>query len=232
MQFPEARILLFCRAPVAGLVKTRLARTIGNEAAVRWHQALAEHCLNTIVPAQLAPLQLWCSPDIHAEFFSRQQAQFSLTLHGQSGPDLGARMSHAFDVALDDAEYALVIGSDCPALSADYLYQALTALRDGAPAVIGPAEDGGYVMLGQRRNHHSLFEDMPWGTCAVFEKTCQRMNDGYLALAPLWDVDVVEDLQRLKREAACLPLSDELKACLSQIDKPLNPLSLASKKRE
>jgi len=215
MQFPDARILLFCRAPVAGQVKTRLARSIGNAAALRWHRALAEHCLKAVAPAQLAPLQLWCSPDTHDDFFSRQRARFPLTLHGQSGPDLGARMSHAFDVALGDAEYALVIGTDCPALSADYLYQALAALRDGAPAVIGPAEDGGYVMLGLRRNHHPLFEDMPWGSNAVFEKTCQRMDDGYLALAPLWDVDVVEDLQRLKREADCLPLSDELKACLA-----------------
>ncbi len=215
MQFPEARILLFCRAPVAGQVKTRLARTIGNEAAVRWHRALAMHCLETVAAAQLAPLQLWCSPDVQHNFFSRQQARFPLSLHGQSGPDLGARMSHAFDVALVDAEYALVIGTDCPVLSADYLHQALTALRDGAPAVIGPAEDGGYVMLGQRCNHQSLFEDMPWGTRTVFEKTCQRMAGDYLALPPLWDVDVVEDLRRLKREAECLPLSDALKGCLA-----------------
>ena len=221
MQFPEARILLFCRAPVAGQVKTRLARSVGDEAAVRWHRTLAMHCLETVAAAQLAPLQLWCSPDIHDEFFSRQQARFPLTLHGQSGPDLGARMSHAFDVALDDAEYALVIGTDCPALSADYLHQALKILRDGAPAVIGPAEDGGYVLLGQRRNHRPLFEDMPWGTSAVFKKTCQRMDDGYLALSPLWDVDVVEDLQRLKREAGCLPLSDELQACLDTFS-PIN----------
>lgn len=215
MQFPEARILLFCRAPVAGQVKTRLARDIGNEAAMRWHQALTTHCLETVSAARLAPLQLWCSPDTRHDFFARQQARFSLSLHGQRGADLGARMSHAFDVALRDAGYALVIGSDCPALSGDYLRQALTALRAGAPAVIGPAEDGGYVMLGQRRNQPSLFEDMPWGTGAVFEKTCQRMGKGYLALPPLWDVDVIEDLQRLRREAEGLPLSNELRACLT-----------------
>ncbi len=215
MQFPEARILLFCRAPVAGQVKTRLARVIGDEAAARWHRALATHCLETVAAAQLAPLQLWCSPDVRHDFFSRQQARLSLSLHGQRGADLGARMSHAFDVALADAGYALVIGSDCPALSADYLRQALSALREGAPAVIGPAEDGGYVMLGLRRNHRPLFEDMPWGTGAVFDTTCQRMAGDYLALPPLWDVDVVEDLWRLKREAEGLSLADELKARLS-----------------
>jgi len=223
MQFPEARILLFCRAPVAGQVKTRLARSVGDEAALRWHRALAMHCLETVAAAQLAPLQLWCSPDVRHDFFSRQQARFSLSLHGQRGADLGARMSHAFDVALTDAKYALVIGTDCPALSADYLQQALTALRDGTPAVIGPAEDGGYVMLGQRCNQQSLFEAMPWGTSAVFETTCQRMAGDYRLLPPLWDVDVVEDLQRLKREAESLKLSDGLKGCLSAFSTATNP---------
>ncbi len=215
MQFPEARILLFCRAPVAGEVKTRLARGIGHQAAARWHQALAKHCLESVSTAQLAPLQLWCSPDTRHDFFARQQARLSLSLHGQRGPDLGARMRHAFDVALADADYALVIGTDCPALSAGYLRQALAALRDGVPAVIGPAEDGGYVMLGLRRNQGPLFEAMPWGSDAVFETTCQRMAGDYRVLPPLWDVDVVEDLQRLKQEADKLKLSGELKRCLS-----------------
>ena len=217
MQFPEARILLFCRAPVAGQVKTRLARSIGDDAALRCHRALSTHCLETIIPAELAPLQLWCSPDTRHSFFAQQQARFDLSLHGQSGRDLGEKMSHAFDVALADAKYALVIGTDCPALSADYIRRALFALRDGAPAVISPAEDGGYALLGQRRNNPHLFEEIPWGTGAVFEMTRQRMPEDFLALPPLWDIDVVQDLQRLKRETGGLCLSAGLRDYLSAL---------------
>lgn len=215
MQFPEARILLFCRAPVAGQVKTRLARSIGDDAALFCHQALATHCLDTLVPAELAPLQLWCSPDTRHAFFIQQQARPDLSLHAQAGRDLGEKMGHAFDAALANAEYALVIGTDCPAINADYIRRALLALRDGAPAVIGPAEDGGYVLLGQRRNHPHLFEGIPWGTGAVFEMTRQRMPEGFLSLPALWDIDVVEDLQRLKREAGELRLSAGLRDYLS-----------------
>ncbi len=215
--FPDARILLFCRAPVCGQVKTRLARSIGNAAATRCHQALASHCLETITSATLAPLQLWCSPDARSDFFTRQTNRFSLSLHTQADGDLGEKMYRAFDVALADAAYALVIGTDCPALDADYLRQALLALQKGAPAVIGPAEDGGYVLLGLRRNEPRLFEDIPWGTDAVFDMTRQRLPEDAQVLPVLWDIDVVEDLQRLKREAGDLCLGEELRDYLSGV---------------
>jgi len=216
MQFAEARILLFCRAPLAGQVKTRLARAIGAESAARWHRALAAHCLQSIAPARLAPLQLWCSPDTRHAFFARQQARFPLSLHTQHGHDLGARMSHALDSALREAEYALLIGSDCPALGGDYLRQALQALRDGAPAVIGPAEDGGYVLLGLRRNDGTLFEDMPWGSSRVLALTRRRLGPDRCELPTLWDVDFIEDLRRLRREAGRLALGDELRRLLAE----------------
>ena len=215
MTFAEGRILLFCRAPVPGEVKTRLASAIGNDAAARCHRLLASHCLHSVASARLAPLQLWCSPDTRHDFFARQQGRYPLSLHAQQGRDLGARMSRAFDAALTDADYALVIGSDCPLLTGEYLHRALGALREGAPAVLGPAEDGGYVMLGLRRNDGRLFENMPWGSDGVLEETRRRLGEDCVEMPPLWDVDRVEDLQRLCREAPGLPLSADLRAFLA-----------------
>ena len=207
--------MVFCRAPVAGRVKTRLARAIGAEAASRCHRALAEHCLETIASAALAPLQLWCSPDTRDAFFVHQQSRFELDLQPQSSGDLGEKMHAAFEVALRDADYAVVIGTDCPALDADYLHRALLALRNGAPAVIGPAEDGGYVLLGLRRNDRHLFTDIPWGSDAVFAMTRGRLPEDAQILPPLWDIDLVEDLQRLREGAAEMRLGRGLRGYLA-----------------
>lgn len=200
-----------------GAVKTRLAKNIGNDAAAHCHQTLAEHCLQMAAGAELAPLQLWCTPDTEHSFFHQQSVALPLSLQQQSGQDLGAKMSHAFDMALLDAEYALVIGTDCPALTRDYMDLALSMLQAGAPAVIGPAEDGGYVLLGLRKNTKQLFKDMPWGSDEVFEKTCRQLADGYRVLPMLWDIDVIDDLRRLKQEVAQLDLSDDLRRYLSRI---------------
>jgi hypothetical protein len=138
---------------------------------------------------------LWASPD---ETHFRQLAQeFPVTLARQVDGDLGARM-HA---ALQDNCPALVIGTDCPALEPTHLRAAADALRDGADAVIIPAEDGGYVLIGLRRPQPRLFADMQWGTETVLAQTRRRAAEIGLAvreLAPLWDVDVPEDLDRMR----------------------------------
>lgn len=197
LSFPQARILVFCRAPQPGRVKTRLARHIGDTHATACHRALARHTLATVCRAGLAPVQLYGTPHTRHPFFAECAARWPLSLHEQQGEDLGARMHAALHAALDEAESALVIGTDCPLLTADDLRRALELLQAGRPAVLGPAEDGGYVLLGLRRSDAGLFRDIPWGTAAVLGETRARLPAGAQELPLRWDIDELADLERL-----------------------------------
>src|SRR6266516_3682623 len=104
--------------------------------------------------------------------------------------------------------HELAIGSDCPALEPQHLRDAADALRDGCDAAVIPAEDGGYVLIGLRQPRPDLFADMPWGTGTVMAETRRRAAELGLAvreLAPLWDLDLPADLDRL-REAGLAEL--------------------------
>ncbi len=204
--------MVFAKAPAAGAVKTRLIPVLGAEGAAALHATLARHCVATAVEPGLCPVELWCSPDIRHPFFARCSKDFGVTLHQQQGSDLGARMAHAFATVLQQSPYALIIGTDCPALSAQDLHVALQSLREGDDAVVGPAEDGGYVLLGLRKAVPLLFEDIAWGSGEVLALTRERLKRlqwRWHELAPRRDVDRPEDLEqpqirRLLTEAASI----------------------------
>ncbi len=121
----------------------------------------------------------------------------------QTGQDLGARMDAAIRQTLlkKSVESVILIGTDCPALTERYLDQALLALESGVDVVLGPAEDGGYVLVGMRRPIGAVFEDIPWGTERVMQRTLEALKAKeltYRLLDTLWDVDRPEDLARLQ----------------------------------
>jgi len=198
----EAAIAVFAKAPVAGAVKTRLAAVLGPDAAASLHAGLVRHALAAAVAARTGPVTLWCAPDASHPFFERCRDEFGVELAAQRGEDLGARMQAAFEPAWEARSALLVMGSDCPALGAEHLRRAAGALRDN-DAVLVPAEDGGYVLVGLARPVASLFESIPWGTGAVMARTRERLERArasWAELAPLWDVDRPEDYVRLQRE--------------------------------
>src|SRR6185295_6540730 len=94
----------------------------------------------------------------------------------QAGDTLGSRMAAAFERTLGEAARALLIGSDCPAMTPRYLRHAERALRDGAGAVLGPCEDGGYALIGLRRANERLFDGVTWGGSAVMAETRTRLS--------------------------------------------------------
>jgi len=197
MEFPEARILVFAKAPVPGQVKTRMIPTLDGNAAADLHAGLTRHALTTATSADLALVELWCAPGTDHPFFAQAAQDFTVSLQQQQGKDLGQRMGHALQAALQNCSYALVIGTDCPTLGAEALHQAFALLRAGSDAVIGPAADGGYVLLGLRAYNPLMFTGIRWGTDTVLEETRERLRQlgwSWRELAEHVDIDRPGDL--------------------------------------
>jgi len=193
-------IAIFARAPVAGEAKTRLIPRLGAEGAAALQHALIHRALATAVAAELGSVSLWCSPDCEHPAFVSFSKRFGVPLYPQRGADLGARMFHAFSRLCLQRE-ALLIGTDCPALTVAELRTAARALQEGDDAVIVPAEDGGYVLVGLRHPVASLFYGIPWGSDGVMDHTRVRLRSADLRwheLPSSWDVDRPEDLDRLR----------------------------------
>ena len=197
----NCRIMVFAKAPTPGRVKTRLVPALGERAAAALHRQLAERTLGTARAARLGPVELWCAPGTNDAFFAACAEQHGVGLRDQGEGDLGMRMARALESALAEGSPGLLIGSDCPALTPEYLREAAAALVNGSDAVIGPAEDGGYVLIGLARSPAApLFKDIAWGSATVMQETrahLARLNWRWRELATLWDVDRPEDLLRL-----------------------------------
>lgn len=195
-------ILVFAKAPVPGRVKTRLVSALGERGAAQLHRQLVRRTLRTAIAAATGPVELWCAPDASDPFFSACALEFGLKLRDQGEGGLGTRMARALEAALAERASALLIGSDCPGFTVDYLRNAAAACDGGKHAVFGPAEDGGYALIGLAcPPSAALFENMPWGTATVMHETRRRLEGlgwRWVELAALWDVDRPEDLPRLR----------------------------------
>lgn len=201
MRFPDSRILIFAKAPQPGLVKTRLIPPLTPAEAARLHGELLAATLARVSSARLAPVELWCAPDPAFPDFTELADRYGLSLHRQSAGDLGERMHHAARDGLTRARRLLLLGADCPPMDGGYVAEALQAMIGGHDAVIGPAEDGGYVLFGLQRAEASLFAEMPWGTNGVAGLTRERMARlgwRWAELPTLWDLDRPQDLARYR----------------------------------
>ncbi len=203
MRHPSGRILIFAKAPVPGEVKRRLAKSLGADEAARVYTVMLEYVVAMAARSALAPVTLCVTPDTRHPFLQSLAERFGVELEQQHGADLGERMLNAMHSSLEHVDYALLIGSDCPLLDADYLGQALDSLEQGGEAVFGPAEDGGYVLVGLRRSEPALFRDLPWGgeqVMAITRERCAKKAIRLKELAVLYDIDRREDLERFRRE--------------------------------
>ena len=193
-------ILVFAKAPVPGEVKTRLCPPLSDRQAAELHQLLLWHTLEAASSAALGPIELCCAPDIQNPFFDRCYTHFGVQLKTQATGDLGVKMGSALADGLTRADRVILLGSDCPTITAEYLRQAAGALAVGHDVVLGPAEDGGYGLIGVSRLVPDIFVDIPWGTDLVMNATLGRLRSNgqtWCELPPIWDVDRPEDLARL-----------------------------------
>lgn len=193
-------ILVFARAPIPGRTKTRLISALGPDGAADLHRALLRHMLTSAAAAATGPVVLWGTGDDPFGDLPALAREFGAELRNQPEGDLGTRMRAALAAALAGADGALVVGSDCPWIDADALRSAAVELSRH-DAVLGPAEDGGYVLLGARRAEPVLFADMPWGTEQVLGITRERLASlgwRWFELEERGDVDRPEDLSALR----------------------------------
>jgi hypothetical protein len=197
--FPDSVLLIFCKAPVAGQVKTRLQPTLTATQAAAAHRELTLLTLNRAFQQPLCRVQLYCTPDASHSFFKQCAKDYPLMLSIQRGADLGERMLNAFSDTLSKYRHAILIGCDCPSLAVTDLHQALTALQNGQDVVIAPAEDGGYVLIGLNSPQPVLFKDIPWGSEMVMAETGRKAKYASISIHELaiqWDVDTAEDWAR------------------------------------
>ena len=198
---PRSRIVVFAREPLLGKVKSRLAIEIGAQEALAVYRAMLARLGQLLTQAQIASWDLWVTSNCsHKDFLSICN---KTNIYLQNGQDLGARMDGAIQQTLrqENVESVVLIGTDCPAVTERYLNQALLALESGVDVVLGPAEDGGYVLVGMQRPITAVFEDIPWGTDQVMHRTLETLKAKeltYRLLDTLWDVDRPEDLVRLQ----------------------------------
>lgn len=213
LKFPDARLLVFAKAPRQGHVKTRLIPYLSADEAARLHQRMVTSTLSRFAHQQICPVELCCAPDCNHPFFQQIAANYPVALRPQHGHDLGDRMAHAFDQLLptnaprssetdpDRINAVVLIGTDCPVLQPGDLTLTIAALKAGVDAVIGPAEDGGYILIGLSRPEPRLFEDMPWGSDQVLSLTRSRLIElgwEWIELPTFWDIDRPADLKRLR----------------------------------
>jgi len=191
------RVIVFAKAPVPGSAKTRLIPALGAAGAARFHARLVERALGTACAASLGPVELCCAPDRSHPFFTECAARVGVSLTDQGTGDLGERMHRALAADLP----AVLIGADCPAMTPDYLREAAAALAAGQDVALGPAEDGGYVLIAANRIRPDAFARIGWGGPDVMEEQRARLREigwRWSELPPLWDVDRPEDLARIR----------------------------------
>jgi rSAM/selenodomain-associated transferase 1 len=189
--------LLFLKAPRSGEVKTRLASSIGNAAAVRAYRALVEGQCRRL--PQRASTEVHFSPR-DAAIDLQQWLGNDLTLYPQAGGTLGTRLLCAVEDAFArGADKVLCIGGDCPQLDQQHIEQATAALHSDCDVVFGPSEDGGYYLIGLNAPHPQLFANIPWSTPNTLDASLQqaaKLGLRVKLLETLYDIDELPELKR------------------------------------
>ncbi|MCC7311660.1 MAG: TIGR04282 family arsenosugar biosynthesis glycosyltransferase [Sulfuritalea sp.] len=191
-------VAILARAPIPGAAKTRLIPALGAAGAARLQRWMLQRTVAMALVADVGPVSLWCAGDPAHPDFAVCRAFGRVDLQPQPEGDLGERMLAAIASSSTPAG-TLVIGTDCPALGAAQLRESARALGDH-DAVVIPAEDGGYVLIGMKTPAPEAFAGVDWGSARVMAQTRQRLAAlgwRWQEADPLWDVDLPQDLDRL-----------------------------------
>ena len=196
----SARLVVFAKAPQAGQVKTRLIPALGAEGARALAQRMLAHVLQQALQANAGPVELCMSPPPGDAAWDNVAIPAAVLRTAQGEGDLGERMARAVQrVTADNGQPVLLMGSDCPALTAAVIQEAARQLQTH-DALLVPVADGGYVLIGLKSPCPTLFTQMPWSTASVAAETLSRMAALGLKVwrGPLLhDIDEPADLTHL-----------------------------------
>jgi uncharacterized protein len=192
------RIIIFAKAPIPGLAKTRLIPALGAQGAANLARRMLNDSVDKALAAGLGPVELCTSP-FDLAIWSDLGIPGSISLSDQGEGDLGERMSRACERTLFSGESVLLIGTDCPACDAGYLRNMAMGLAV-SDAVLAAAADGGYPAIGLNRFDASIFQDIAWSTNVVLEETLSKFRalQWKVEVFPkLHDIDEPQDLKHL-----------------------------------
>ena len=198
-------LIVFTRNPELGKVKTRLAKTIGDQKALDIYRLLLEHTKKTIQNIDCDKAVYYSEAIQGNDIWEKSKFQKYL----QNGKDLGHRMHNAFDNAFNKGyKKVVIIGTDIIDLQPNQINEALRVLENH-DVVIGPAKDGGYYLLGLKKLHPDIFKNKKWGTETIFQETMQDLDnvDVHL-LVDLNDIDTYDDLKQYKELIKHINLND------------------------
>lgn len=195
----DTRIVIFAKAPQSGQAKTRLIPALGAAGTAKLAERMLIRTLDEALAAGIGPVELCLDPPHGSSAWHGFQLPLGVEISAQGEGDLGVRMARAARRGLDLHQPVLLTGTDCPQLDAQTLRDA-ALLLETHHAVMHPARDGGYVLLGLSVFHTSLFDAVPWSTPQVAAVTRQRLDDlGWHAAIgrTLADIDEPADLIHL-----------------------------------
>lgn len=193
-------ILVFARAPLIGRVKTRLAPELDPERILHLYKCFVVDTLNLVRQAGYPFCICFDPPD--AGNIMRDWLGDAMIFQAQDGNDIGEKMANAFLSAFaSNVERAVIIGTDTPDLPSKFIDRAFSAMTEH-DAVLGPAKDGGYYLIGFRNDtfRQALFKNIPWSTPSVYPATMKRLSDRGASVyqLPKWrDIDHYADLRAL-----------------------------------
>ena len=221
MKTSDDCLIIFVKWPEKGRVKTRLSVAFGDDVAMALYKSFVEDIIATVVQSGFRPLIAYSPEDSGEKIAAWLGDDNDYT--PQIGADLGAKMSNAFRQVFErNVSRAVLIGSDFPDLPAEIISEAFSALKI-KHAVIGPAKDGGYYLIGFRLDTFSsaVFDSIPWSTAEVFERTMSIFTREGLDIhqLPVWrDIDRPEDLVDLVEENMDKPfMQSKTMACLQNM---------------
>ncbi|NRA23027.1 MAG: glycosyltransferase [Oleispira sp.] len=203
LEYKAVEWIVLSKAPLPGLVKTRLISTLGEQGACDLYRQLLnrlENTLKNLIADNIGQVALWVAGDAEHDAF-HSWLGFATFYQQPSLADLGDRMAMAVQSSLSRDCIPILLGVDVPDLNETYLMNCLQQLENHE-LVISPAEDGGYGLLGMKQFYSELFTKKAWGTNKVFARTKSdiknlKLNVSYLP--QVWDVDEAEDVKRFKK---------------------------------
>lgn len=186
------RLIVFTRNPELGKVKTRLAKSVGDEKALEIYIFLLKHTAKIAANINVEKAVYYSEEILENDLWNPEHFEKKL----QSKGDLGERMMHAFEESFKEGcKNAVIIGSDIYDMKSEHIEKAFELLKTH-DAVVGPAKDGGYYLLGLKKVHPELFQQKKWGTNTVLRDTLEDLKTNHVALLEeLNDVDEYEDIE-------------------------------------